>query len=75
MPASKDKRFYDMLGSIVHTNSNEDAVQKNKRIKEAAIAEDAREPTEAELDAIREELRKERNGKGDFTSVVVVCGS
>ncbi len=70
MPASRDKRFYDMLDAIANTKGDEDAVQQNKRIKETAIAEDAREPTEAELAAIREELKRERHGKWNLEFVV-----
>jgi hypothetical protein len=33
-----------MLDSIGQTTGNEDAVQQNKRIKEAEFAEDSREP-------------------------------
>jgi len=67
MPASKDKVFYDMLNSIAHLNGDEDAIQQNKRIKEAEFAEDIREPNETELEAIRKELAKEARSKWDFT--------
>lgn len=63
MPASKDKPFYDMLDSIAQTTRLENAVQQNKHIKEAEFAEDSREPNEAELAAIREELKKEKKSK------------
>lgn len=39
MPADVDKAFYDFLDSIAKTGE-EDAVQQNKRIKEAEFAED-----------------------------------
>ena len=63
MPASKDKPFYDMLNSVAHITGDEDAVQQNKRIKEAEIAEDAREPDEIELEFIRQALKREKKGQ------------
>ncbi|MCJ1333099.1 hypothetical protein MMC10_009793 [Thelotrema lepadinum] len=39
---------------------DEDAVQQNKRIKEAEFAEDSREPNAQEVEAIRKEVRAER---------------
>lgn len=66
MPASKDKPFYDMLDSIAQTTKDEDAVKQNKRIKEAEFAEDAREPNEADIEAIREELKKDHEKQGEF---------
>lgn len=39
MPASADGTFYAMLDSIANT---ENAVEQNKRIKEAQFAEDSR---------------------------------
>ncbi|KAL1869457.1 hypothetical protein VTK73DRAFT_3102 [Phialemonium thermophilum] len=38
----------------------QNAVEQNKRIKEAQFAEDSREPTEQEVEAIRQELRDAR---------------
>jgi len=57
MPASDDANFYRMLDSIAKTTN---AVEQNKRIKEAEFAEDSREPTEQEIAAIRQDLEKER---------------
>ncbi|KAI8275193.1 hypothetical protein K4K60_008839 [Colletotrichum sp. SAR11_57] len=59
MPAQDDKAFYDMLDSIANTG-NEDAVQQNKRIKEAEFAADATEPNEEQTAAIRRETYKQR---------------
>lgn len=60
--APKDNTdFYKMLDSVAETTRDEDAIQQNKRIKEAQIAEDSREPTEAEIKAIRKELQEEKN--------------
>ncbi|KAI1121380.1 hypothetical protein F5Y10DRAFT_272129 [Nemania abortiva] len=56
MPASQDKKFYEMLDSIAETAGNEDAVQQNKRIKEAQIAEDSAEPNEEQIAAIHREV-------------------
>ncbi|KAF0319969.1 hypothetical protein GQ607_012737 [Colletotrichum asianum] len=55
MPARNDKAFYDMLDSIANTGE-EDAVQQNKRIKEAEFAADAAEPNEEQIAAIRREV-------------------
>lgn len=52
MPASEDKNFYEMLNSVAK-NKDEDAVQQNKRIKEAQFAEDNTEPNEEQTEAIR----------------------
>jgi hypothetical protein len=66
MPASQDESFYQMLDSVADPNSNEDAVAQNKRIKEARIAEDAREPDAAEVEAIDRELEREKKGAVSF---------
>lgn len=55
MPAQDDRAFYDMLDSIANTG-DEDAVQQNKRIKEAEFAADATEPNEEQTAAIRREV-------------------
>ncbi|EQB43403.1 hypothetical protein CGLO_17941 [Colletotrichum gloeosporioides Cg-14] len=55
MPAQDDRAFYGMLDSIANTG-NEDAVQQNKRIKEAEFAADATEPNEEQTAAIRREV-------------------
>ncbi|OAA63725.1 chromosome condensation protein [Niveomyces insectorum RCEF 264] len=60
MPAAEDADFYRMLDSIAETTRDENAIQQNKRIKEALVAEDSREPTEKEVEAIRKELQKEK---------------
>lgn len=57
MPASADKSFYAMLDTIAAT---ENAVEQNKRIKEAQIAEDSREPTKEEAEAIHREIEAEK---------------
>jgi hypothetical protein len=57
MPAIVDKDMYDMLDSVADTDN---AVEQNKRIKEAEFAEDSREPTEEEIKAIDRELEEER---------------
>ena len=59
MPVNADKAFYDMLDSIAQTGE-EDAIQQNKRIKEAEFAEDSREPNPQEVEAIRKELQDEK---------------
>lgn len=56
MPASNDEEFYEMLDSIANTG-DEDAVQQNKRIKEAQFAEDCAEPNEEQTAAIRKEVK------------------
>ena len=61
MPADLDKGFYEMLDSIAETD---DAVQQNKKIKEAQFAEDSREPNEEEIEAIRKELKEEKEDQG-----------
>lgn len=55
MPASKDASFYKYLDSIANTK-DEDAVQQNKRIKEAQFAQDSAEPNEEQIEAIRREV-------------------
>lgn len=57
MAQQKDGSFYNFLDSISGT---ENAVEQNKRIKEGQIAEDSREPTEAEVKAIDREIEQER---------------
>lgn len=49
--------FYNMLDSIADTK---DPVEQNKRIKEAQIAEDSREPTAEETKIIHQEVEKEK---------------
>lgn len=61
MPASADKAFYAMLDSIAKTTGDEDAVQQNKRIKEAQFAEDSSEPNEEQTAAIRREVEAEKH--------------
>lgn len=58
MPASKDKAFYDLLDSIADTTDHGkvDAVQQNKRIKEAEFAEDNSEPNAEQLAYIHREV-------------------
>ncbi|KAI4596748.1 hypothetical protein KJ359_005090 [Pestalotiopsis sp. 9143b] len=60
MPASDDKAFYEMLDSIANTGE-EDAVQQNKRIKEAEFAADSAEPNEEQIAAIDRELEASRH--------------
>lgn len=67
MPASNDKSFYSMLDSIANTK-DEDAVQQNKRIKEAQFAEDSAEPNAEQVEAIRKELEEERHHKPAATT-------
>lgn len=58
MPATKDKAFYDLLDSIADSTNNGriDAVQQNKRIKEAQLAEDSAEPNAEQLAYIHREV-------------------
>lgn len=60
MPASDDETFYEMLDSIANTGE-EDAVQQNKRIKEAEFAADSAEPNEEQIAAIDRELEASRH--------------
>ncbi|MCJ1373933.1 hypothetical protein MMC20_005163 [Loxospora ochrophaea] len=61
LPASNDKRFYELLDSAaVTTTADEDAIAQNKRIKEAEFAEDSREPTTEEEAAPRAEVEEEK---------------
>lgn len=57
MPESADGTFYAMLDSIAKT---ENAVEQNKRIKEAQFAEDSREPTKEEVEAIHREVEADK---------------
>lgn len=63
MPASKDKAFYDLLDSIADSTNHGkvDAVQQNKRIKEAQIAEDSAEPNAEQLAYIHREVEDGRH--------------
>ncbi|KAJ4252347.1 hypothetical protein NW762_010945 [Fusarium torreyae] len=60
MPATDDKDFYAMVDSIANTG-DEDAVQQNKCIKEAQIAEDAAEPTKEQISAIDKEVEASKH--------------
>lgn len=62
MPASKDKAFYDLLDSIADSTDHGkiDAVQQNKRIKEAQLAEDSAEPNAEQLAYIHREVEAGR---------------
>ncbi|KAK8872364.1 hypothetical protein PGQ11_002878 [Apiospora arundinis] len=69
MPASADRRFYELLDSAVQTTTgDEDAVQQNKRIKEAEFAADSAEPNEEQTAAIRREVEAGKHGHGQFTN-------
>lgn len=61
MPASTEKAFYAMLDSIAETTGEEDAIQQNKRIKEAQIAEDIAEPNAEQAAEIHRQVEAEKH--------------
>lgn len=77
MPADQDSAFYEFLDSIADTGE-EDAVQQNKRIKEAQFAEDSREPNAEEEEVIKKDVQESRveprSQVSSFRDVVNVAG-
>ncbi len=57
MSGNENQSFYSMLDSVSQT---ENAVQQNKKIKEAEFTEDSREPNEEEVEEIRHELKADK---------------
>lgn len=73
MPATKDKAFYDLLNSIADSTNHGkiDAVQQNKRIKEAQLAEDSAQPNAEQLEYIHREVeagKQHRNPESTKTN-------